>query len=182
MRWMWIDQIIEFEPGRRMVAVKNISLSEDHLHNHFAGETRDGRRLEPMPMMPASLIIEGMAQTAGILVGSVNRFREKLVLAKIVSAQIDGEALPGHTLRHEAELERIDAIGASTRGVVRRLDHLTGEWDELARIELMFSHIDRNMSGLEFPEHNFVFSDNFRMVLIAAGLDKLIDEHEQVHR
>ena len=175
MRWMWIDQIIEFEPRRRMVAIKNISLSEDHLHDHFPGGVQGSQRLEPLPLMPASLIIEGMAQTAGILVGSVNHFREKLVLAKIVSAQIAGEALPGHTLRHEAELERIDAAGASTRGIVRRFDHISGEWDELARIELMFSHIDRNMSGLAFPEHNFVFSDNFRMVLVAAGLDKLIE-------
>ena len=76
MRWMWIDQIVEYSPpppqgDGRLIAVKNVSLSEDHVHDHFpAGNGRDAQ-----PIMPASLMIEGMAQTAGILVGSVHGFR-----------------------------------------------------------------------------------------------------------
>ena len=69
MRWMWIDKIIDFEAGNRLSAVKNVSLSEEHLHDHFAAD----ERFEAQPIMPASLIIEGMAQTAGILVGAVSR-------------------------------------------------------------------------------------------------------------
>ena len=61
MRWMWIDQIVEFQPSKRMTAVKNVSLSEEHLHDHIIAGS---------PVMPASLMIEGMAQTAGILVGA----------------------------------------------------------------------------------------------------------------
>jgi 3-hydroxymyristoyl/3-hydroxydecanoyl-(acyl carrier protein) dehydratase len=66
MRWMWIDQILELEPGRRLVAIKNVTLAEEHLHDHFPA----AGNLPPLPVMPASLIIEGMAQTAGILVGA----------------------------------------------------------------------------------------------------------------
>ena len=95
MRWMWIDSIVEHEPGQRLVAVKQVSLAEEHLHDHFA--TEPGRLAEPV--MPASLIIEGMAQTAGILVGAVNRFQEKVVLAKIVRAEVEGEVGPGQTIR-----------------------------------------------------------------------------------
>ena len=40
----------------------------------------------------------------------------------------------------------------------------------------MFSHIDQNMSGIEFPDENFVFSDNFRTILRAAGLSDLADD------
>src|SRR5256885_23839 len=107
MRWMWIDQIVEFEPSKRMAAIKNVSMAEDHLHDHKIGET---------PIMPASLMIEGMAQTAGILVGSVNHFREKVILAKIVTAVIEQDVVPGETIRYEAELEHITGAGASTRG------------------------------------------------------------------
>ncbi|HRQ75779.1 MAG TPA: hypothetical protein PK098_07665 [Phycisphaerales bacterium] len=167
MRWMWIDRIVEFEPRTRMVAVKNISLAEEHLHDHFP---KMGNR-DAMPVMPASLIIEGMAQTAGILVGTVNNFREKVLLAKVVLARIEADAFPGQTLRYEATLDRIDAQGAATIGVVHRIDPATGNSLEIGRVDLMFSHIDQNMAGLSFPEENFVFSDNFRTILRTAGIE-----------
>jgi 3-hydroxyacyl-[acyl-carrier-protein] dehydratase len=175
MRWMWIDTIVEYEPDRRMVAVKNISLAEEHLHDHFPADEAHNAR----PIMPASLMIEGMAQTAGILVGSVNRFREKVILAKIALAEFDADVGPGQTIRYEATLDRIDEKGASTSGIVRRLDHRRTEaeprWETIGRINLMFSHVDRNVSGIEFPEENFVFSDNFRTILRSAGLHDLAD-------
>ena len=37
MRWFWIDRSLEFESGRVATAVKTVSLSEDHLHDHFPG-------------------------------------------------------------------------------------------------------------------------------------------------
>ncbi len=166
MRWMWIDQIVEHVPGQRLCAVKNVSLSEDHLHDHFPASGGG-------PVMPASLMIEGMAQTAGILVGSINRFKEKVILAKINSARFDKDVFPGQAIRYEARIERIDAQGASTHGVVRRLSHTgdnAGAWEDIGTVDLMFSHLDQNMAGLEFPEENFVFSDNFKMLLRAAGM------------
>ena len=65
MRWMWIDRIIELEKSKRCVAIKNVSLAEEVLHDHFPAT--DNR--QAIPVMPNPLIIEGMAQTAGILVG-----------------------------------------------------------------------------------------------------------------
>jgi 3-hydroxyacyl-[acyl-carrier-protein] dehydratase len=175
MRWMWIDRIVDFEPNARMAAVKNVSLAEEHLHDHFPA---DGEK-PAKPIMPASLMIEGMAQTAGILVGSVNRFREKVILAKISRATFEDDVIPGQTLRYEATLDRIDNSGASTSGIVQRLDHATGQWSEIGRVDLMFSHIDRNTAGISFPEGNFVFSDNFRTILDAAGLGELVNDVEQ---
>jgi 3-hydroxyacyl-[acyl-carrier-protein] dehydratase len=171
MRWMWIDRIVEFEPERRMVAVKNVSLAEEHLHDHFPA----GDGVDALPVMPASLIIEGMAQTAGVLVGSVNGFREKVILAKINQATLDADVFPGQTLRYDASIERIDAGGASTIGTIQRRSNGTADdaWTTIGRIELMFSHVDNNMAGMEFPEENFVFSDNFRTILRTAGLEHL---------
>lgn len=169
MRWMWIDKITEFEESHRLVAVKNVSLAEEHLHDHFSADELN----EAQPIMPASLMIEGMAQTAGILVGSVNRFREKVILAKVVRAEFNREVLPGDTIRYDAEIERIDSKGASTKGIVSLATAPCTEWEEIGRVDLMFSHIDKNMAGVEFPEDNFVFSDNFRTLLSAAGLEYL---------
>lgn len=161
MRWLWIDRILLHQRGARLVAVKNVSLAEEHLHDHFAA---DGD-LPPVPVMPASLVIEGMAQTAGILVGAANDFREKVVLAKIASAEIDVDLFPGQTIRYDARIERIDATGASTIGVVDRLDPADTTWTRVGRIELMFSHLDQNRAGLDFPAENFVFGPNFAVVL-----------------
>ena len=171
MRWMWVDAITDFEPNKRLVAVKNVSLAEEHLHDHFAA---DGD--EPaLPIMPNTLILEGMAQTAGILVGSVNAFREKVILAKIARAQIERDVVPGRTIRYDATIERMDEAGASTSGTIQMLDHAVGQWETIGRVDLIFSHIDNNLAGMEFPEHNFVFGENFRTLLRTAGLESVCD-------
>lgn len=168
MRWMWIDTITDYERDKRLVAIKNVSLAEEHLHDHFAAtDCSPG-----LPLMPNTLIIEGMAQTAGILVGSVNSFREKVVLAKIQRATIDQDVTPGQTIRYDAAIERMDDSGATTRGVVERFDHVDSAWIEIGRIDLIFSHIDANMAGTEFPEHNFVFRENFLSLLGSEGFER----------
>lgn len=173
MRWMWIDRIVELKPGERLVAVKNVSLAEEHLHDHFAADAAHGE--SALPVMPASLIIEGMAQTAGILVGHTGQFKEKVILAKISKAELSRDAGPGMTLRYTATMERFDPLGASTAGLVELMDHAHpgaggGGFVEIGRIDLMFSHIDQNMAGVEFPEHNFVFSESFRTLLRTSGI------------
>jgi len=172
MRWMWIDSIVEHEPGQRMVAIKNVSLAEEHLHDHFPADDQG----DALPIMPASLIIEGMAQTAGVLVGTMSRFREKVILAKVVVAEFEFEVGPGQVIRYDATLDRFDKLGAATSGVVSVLTPPDSTWTEMGRVDLMFSHIDQNVSGLAFPVENFVFSDNFRTILRNAGLADLADE------
>lgn len=151
MRWFWFDRFEEFESGRRAVAIKNVTLAEEHLHDHFPG----------FPIMPASLIIEGMAQTAGVLVGEVRGFAEKVILAKVKQAVFHRLVRPGDTLRYDAQIEQITAAAASTVGVVESAG------GRVAEIDIVFSHIDQNMSGLEFPAENFVFTPDF-LALLAA--------------
>lgn len=174
MRWMWIDRIVELDPRRRLVAIKNLSLAEDHLHDHFPARAADGGRpaRPALPIMPASLIIEGMAQTAGILVGHAEGFKEKVILAKIGRAELDAEATPGRTLRYTATIQQIGPAGASTSGLVELLDPADPARPpvEIGRIDLMFSHIDQNMAGLDFPEHNFVFGEGFKTLLRMSGI------------
>jgi len=154
MRWIWIDRFVEFERGKRAVAVKNVSLAEEHLHDHW----------EAYPIMPFSLMIEGMAQTAGILVGEARGFREKVILAKVAKAELRETVTPGDQITYEAEIETIAPEAASTHGTVRRNGQAIGE------INLLFSHIDQNLAGTEFPEENFVFTGQFER-LIAPFLE-----------
>ncbi|MEM6333891.1 MAG: 3-hydroxyacyl-ACP dehydratase FabZ family protein [Planctomycetota bacterium] len=154
MRWIWIDRIVEHDPGQRLVTVKNVSAAEEVLHDHFPAEGD----LDPQPLMPNPLIIEGMAQTAGILVGHTGSFKEKVVLAKIKHATFHAAARPGTTLRHTARLLNFGKAGGSTSGTTELIDPHTGQTTPLAEIDLMFSHVDHNMAGLDFPEENFVFT------------------------
>jgi len=145
MRWIWIDKFVEFTPRVSATAVKNVTMAEEHLHDLHPG----------FPIVPHSLIIEGMAQTSGILVGEARNFAEKVILAKITRATFHRLVRPGETLQYGAKIEQLSEQGASISGIV------TSGPDKVADIELMFSHIDQNLAGLEFPEHNFVFTDQF---------------------
>jgi 3-hydroxyacyl-[acyl-carrier-protein] dehydratase len=153
MRWLWIDKFVEFTPRTSAIAVKNVSLAEEHLHDLYP----------EFPIMPHSLIIEGMAQTAGILVGDARNFSEKVILAKIGRATFHRLVRPGDTLYHFARISQLNEAGASIEGIVRAGPDASSPL--VAEIELMFSHIDKNLAGAAFPEHNFVFSDQFRDLL-----------------
>jgi 3-hydroxyacyl-[acyl-carrier-protein] dehydratase len=153
MRWIWIDKFAEFSSKQSAVAIKNISLAEEHLHDLYPA----------FPVMPNSLIIEGLAQTAGILVGEARNFSEKVILAKIGRATFHRLARPGETLVYSVKIEQLSETGASVSGTAR----VGFEPDAplVAEIELMFSHIDQNLAGTEFPEHNFVFTPQFTELL-----------------
>lgn len=203
MRWLWLDRILELDKAKRCVAIRNVTAAEDVLHDHFApaagitpgmspGMSPGTESAEPAfgfhggptgcvpnarhpayPVMPNSLIIEGFAQTAGILTGHANDFNEKVILAKIGKATFTGLcATPGTTLRHTAEIVSLDERGSSTRGVVELIDPADPAADPrpFAEIEMMFSHIDQNMQGLAFPKENFVFTDQFMDLLARSGV------------
>src|ERR1041385_3006087 len=92
MRWFWIDKFVEFERGKRAVALKNVSIVEEELDQYHPG----------FPVFPNSLVIEGMAQTAGLLIGEVSGFEARVVLAKIGKAIFHRHAFPGDQLRYTA--------------------------------------------------------------------------------
>ena len=168
MRWMWIDRIVELVPQERLVAIKHVCASEDFFNSHFPA--RDTH--PPLPVMPASLIVEGVAQAAGILVGHAEAFREKVILAKVTRAQLDFDAIPGDTLRYTVVIDRLTEQGASTRGTIERIDLCsTDEAVPFGCVNLVFSHIDQNMAGVTFPKENFVFGESFRTLLRTSGID-----------
>ncbi|HEX3599768.1 MAG TPA: 3-hydroxyacyl-ACP dehydratase FabZ family protein [Lacipirellulaceae bacterium] len=103
MRWFWLDRYTEFVTGSHATAVKCVSLSEDHLQEHWPS----------YPIMPNTLIAEGMAQCGGLLVSEIYQFSELVVLAKFAKCSIEGEARPGDTIRYHAKIEHVKDFGAS---------------------------------------------------------------------
>src|ERR1700751_345561 len=108
MRWLWIDRFLEFHPGKSARASKNLSLAEDLFAEHFPG----------YPVMPGALLLEGLAQTGGILVGEANDFRETVGLAKVPSARFHREVLAGEQVVYEVEMLPLRPEGAAVQGQV----------------------------------------------------------------
>ncbi len=159
MRWIWIDKFTEFTSRTSATAVKNVSLAEEHLHDLYPA----------FPIVPHSLIVEGMAQTAGILVGEARNFAEKVILAKVGKATFHRLVRPGDTIQYSATISQLNEQGASIEGKVT-----VANGELVAEIELMFSHIDQNMAGLKFPEHNFVFTEQFTELLKTYKTDSRV--------
>jgi 3-hydroxyacyl-[acyl-carrier-protein] dehydratase len=126
MRWFWIDRFVEFESGRRAVAIKNVALDEEVVDDYVPGH----------PLLPSSLIVEGMAQTGGLLAGEHNRFETRVVLAKISRVHFYDYASPGDSLTYTATLEDIRPDGAFMKGT----SHIGGVLQ--AEIELYFAHLN----------------------------------------
>ena len=102
MRWFWLDRFTEFTSGVRATGVKAVALSEEYLHDHWPG----------YPVMPNSLIAEGMAQTSGLLVSEIYRFSELVVLAKFAKCAFDGEVRPGDVITYRADIVQAKDAGS----------------------------------------------------------------------
>ena len=144
-----VDRIVELEPGKRVVGLKNVTMGEAFFQGHFPG----------YPVMPGSLILEGLAQTGGILVGEANDFREKVVLAKLPSARFHREVLAGEQLTYAVEVLTLRPEGASVAGRVYAGAELVAE------AEIFFAHLDQARSQQVFGDHNFVFSGELKHLL-----------------
>lgn len=134
MRWYWIDRYTEFVRGKRATAIKNVTLSEDHLHDHFKYH----------PVMPASLIVEGVAQTGGLLICDYHEFREKVVLAKLNKAVFFFDVYPGDTLTYSVVVDDISDKGAQ----ISARSHVAGRLH--AEFQIMFAHVEGELAKREF--------------------------------
>lgn len=149
MRWFWIDRFEEFCRESSATAVKNVSLAEEHLHDHFPG----------FAVMPNSLVVEGMAQAAGLLVGDAIRFQKRIVLAKVAAAQFHRDALPGDTIVFRAKLLDLKPSGSLANVVTTIGGQPQGE------AELFFAHIEpgEGVPRLFEPEQLFRWLDQMRI-------------------
>ncbi len=151
MRWTWIDRFVSFESGKSATAVKNLSMAEDHFADHFPG----------FPVMPAPLILEGLAQTGGILVGEANKYEKNVVLAKM-SAKFHRDAMAGEQLTYTTTLIALNETGAQVSATAHCGSELVAEAD------IMFAHVTAAQLPPGLPDTKFVFSGELTQLLRAA--------------
>ena len=133
MRWMWLDRFVEFVRGERAAAIKNVTLTDDALSDYLPG----------FPVLPCSLIVEGLAWAGGILANDQRGFCERIVLAKVNRAVFHRPALPGDQLRYRVVLEASEAEGTFIRGTSHVGDELQAE------VELFLAHLPERFEAVE---------------------------------
>jgi len=155
MRWIHIDDITEFRAGEYARAVRSIPADADFLRDHYPG----------FPLAPHSLLIESMAQTAGILLGQKFNFERDVILAKIDRAEFLTVTLPGDLLVIEAHMGEFREEGAKMECSIKRGREI------VARGSLVFALLgERDASKL--GARNFVFGSGAQesIFLRMAGL------------
>ena len=92
--FLLVDRVVELEPGKRAVAIKQVTANEPQFTGHFPGR----------PIMPGVLMVEALAQTAGVAVLTLDEYRGKIGLfAGIDECRFRRLVVPGDTLRLEVD-------------------------------------------------------------------------------
>lgn len=106
--FLMVDRVVELEPGVRAVALKAVTANEPQFTGHFPER----------PIMPGVLMVEALAQTAGIAVVTLPEYAGKLGLfAGIDDCRFKRMVQPGDTLRLEATVERLRGMFGRVKGV-----------------------------------------------------------------
>jgi 3-hydroxyacyl-[acyl-carrier-protein] dehydratase len=121
--FLLVDRVLEYEPNRRIVAIKNVTANEEFFNGHFPQK----------PVMPGVLIIESLAQVAGLAMLAEEEHRGKIpYFTGIDSARFRRPVIPGDQLRLEVEVLRIK--GNFGRAAAKA----TVDGQVVAEAELMF--------------------------------------------
>jgi 3-hydroxyacyl-[acyl-carrier-protein] dehydratase len=114
-----IDRILEIEPGKKTVALKNVTLDEPHFTGHFSKE----------PIMPGVLILEALAQTGGVAFDSSFQDEREGIpfLARVEEFRLKRKVVPGDQIVLEAEILRIFSDLAKVKVLARVGEEIVAE-------------------------------------------------------
>ena len=124
--FLLVDRIIEIEPDRRIVGIKNVTINEPFFEGHFPGH----------PIMPGVLIVEGMAQAGGmLLMDHFDDAESKVVyFMSIDGVKFRRPVTPGDQLRYELEMIQFKGRTCRMRGVAYVEGQAVCEAEMMARV------------------------------------------------
>lgn len=120
-----VDRILEEEPMKRIVGIKNVTINEGFFQGHYPG----------YPVMPGVLIIEAMAQTLGVLILKEVPVGHIPVFTSIRSAKFRGIVVPGDQMRMEMVVDKVKAGGM----MMTAIGKVFVEGKLICEAELMFA-------------------------------------------
>jgi len=141
-----VDQVLELDPGKHIVSIKNVTINEPFFQGHFPG----------FPIMPGVLIVEAMAQTWGICVFALKpeeAQNKNLFFSGIDNARFRKPVVPGDQLRLELNLIKHRGILWKFKGIAM----VSGEL--VAEAELLASVIDKDPLTKKTEENNLEESE-----------------------
>ena len=107
MRFILIDRIVSLEPGKEIKTVKNVSLSEEYLADHFP----------TFPVLPGVLLLEGLIESAAWLVRRTEDFAHSMILLKEArNVKYRSFLTPGSRIEYTVEAKTIEETGSSFTG------------------------------------------------------------------
>jgi 3-hydroxyacyl-[acyl-carrier-protein] dehydratase len=131
--FLMVDRIVELEPGRRAVGLKQVTANEPQFTGHFPER----------PIMPGVLMVEALAQTSGVAVVTLPEYQGKLGLfAGIDDCRFKRIVVPGDTLRLEVTVERLRGMF----GRVKAVASVDGELAVEAVLSIIFPR-DQALGG-----------------------------------
>jgi 3-hydroxyacyl-[acyl-carrier-protein] dehydratase len=157
VRWFWIDRFVEFVRDTRAVTIKHICFGEEAIDDYLPG----------YPHYPHSLMIEGMAQTGGLLVSEAEGFTRKTVLAKVSKATFGQLIVPGDSMRLTAVVQDKQSTGAAVHGRIE----LDGK--QVAEMELWFAFLDGSYGDTAL----FTPEDLLRTLRVMRLFDVAVDQN-----
>lgn len=108
MRFILIDKVISLEPGKRIKAVKNVSLAEEYLADHFP----------TFPVLPGVLLLEGLIESASWLVRQSENFAHSMILLEEArNVKYKSFLAPGARIEYTVEARTIEENVSSFTGV-----------------------------------------------------------------
>ncbi len=160
MRFVLIDRIVELNRGKSLVAIKNLSLAEEYLADHFPG----------FPVMPGVLMLEAMTQAGAWLIREQEDFAHSLIVLKQARTIKYGSFVePGRSLQVRVELISQDEETTTFKGqgVIDGQTMVQGKLT-LQRFNLATSDDD----SMESADRTVVRALREQFALLTRGLDK----------
>jgi len=114
-----VDRVLEMEPRKRVVAIKNVTFNEPVFQGHFPGQ----------PVFPGVMMIEGMAQAGGLMLlhELEDRDSKLLYFTSIDDCRFRRPVVPGDQMRYEVDVQRYRSTYCRLRGRVMVGDELAAE-------------------------------------------------------